>query len=115
MSLEKVDIPITSWLNFCQKEEIEQFNGSLLNKTKVSFFGAFEPPKLEPQDDDIDYIVKNGDRLDMLAYRFYETPLLWWVIALKNDIDLPSVELIEGLLVVIPSPRYVKNFILGNS
>jgi hypothetical protein len=42
------------------------------------------------------------DRLDILSYKYYKTPDLWWVIAEANDINDPfSLEV--GDLLRIPS------------
>ena len=113
MSLDNVRESKSSWLNFCKKETLNRTEGNLLEKTKVSYYGVFEEFKIEPQSDDIDYIIRRSDRVDLLADRFYGDHLLWWVIALKNQIDLPVVELIAGMKIVIPSPRYVREFIVG--
>ena len=44
-----------------------------------------------PREDDFFYTVKYGDRIDLLAYRFYGSPDLWWVIADYNDLRFPLV------------------------
>lgn len=107
MAIKKSSINPFSWTNHCKRETISLIEGSSINKTEYAFFGMFNPPSLPDQNDDIDYIVKQGDRLDSLAYDYYGTHLLWWVIALKNDIDLPS-QMFLGRQIVIPSPRFVR-------
>ncbi len=38
---------------------------------------------------DVFHVVAEGERLDLLAYRYYADPALWWVIADANDIKNP--------------------------
>lgn len=39
------------------------------------------------------YSIKDGERLDNISYRFYETVDFWWLIALFNDIRNPFYDL----------------------
>jgi len=38
------------------------------------------------------YEVDNDDWWDNISYKYYETPALWWVIPLMNDINNPFEE-----------------------
>jgi nucleoid-associated protein YgaU len=51
--------------------------------------------------------VQGSERLDQLAHRYYDDPVLWWVIAMANDLDLIPTALNYGEVLRIPSPRYV--------
>lgn len=49
------------------------------------------------------YVVEAGleNRLDLISYKFYGTPFLWWAIAIINHIDNPFfVE--SGVVLRIP-------------
>lgn len=49
------------------------------------------------------YVVEVGleNRLDLISYKFYNTPFLWWAIAIMNHIDNPFfVE--SGVVLRIP-------------
>ena len=50
---------------------------------------------------DIFIITQQGDRLDTLAFQFYEDPDLWWYIAKANHINTMNVE--AGTSLRIPS------------
>ena len=50
----------------------------------------------------INYERKYLGRLDLLAYEIYESPMLWWVIALANDIVDPFDDALVGSLIYIP-------------
>lgn len=73
------------------------------------FFELTEYPDLPEQPDDIDYLVKTTDRIDLLAYKFYGDPVLWWVISIANDFELLPNDLVDGETIRIPSPRFVQN------
>ncbi len=42
------------------------------------------------------YEASNGEYWDNVSYNLYETPYLWWVIALLNNIVNPFEELEDG-------------------
>lgn len=79
----------------------------LVTDEGFEFFDVIDYPTLSVQPDDTFYRVRGSDRPDLLAYNFYGDPVLWWVIALANDLELISLELTEGQLLRIPAPRYV--------
>lgn len=57
-------------------------------------------------DGDFVYQVKSGDRLDLLAQKFYRTPRKWWRICDANPGLLYPDDLLEpGLELVIPRDR----------
>lgn len=54
------------------------------------------------------YQAKEGDRLDLLAYRFYRTPRKWWLIADANpEVAYPDELLRPGRRIVVPPDRVV--------
>lgn len=50
------------------------------------------------------YSVEKGyeDRLDLISFKFYNTPLLWWAIAEMNNISNPF-DVKAGLVLRIPT------------
>lgn len=60
-------------------------------------------PQIEFSENDIYIYSKVGDRLDNLAYKYYEDQSLWWVIAKANNIGKGSWLVEPGLLLRIPS------------
>lgn len=63
-------------------------------------------------DEDFYYTLKDGDRLDLLAKKFYNEGRYWWIIALANNIDLPfGDETKPGTIIRIP--RNI-NFVVSN-
>lgn len=66
-----------------------------------------ERPPIVPQSDDAQYTVMQGDRIDRLAKRFYGEELLWWVLADANNMEILPIDLHEGAVIRVPSPRYI--------
>ena len=68
----------------------------------TQFLGARPRVDVSPQPDDRFHTVVEGDRIDLLAYRYLGDPTLWWVICDFNDIAFP-LELTVGATLRIPS------------
>lgn len=52
---------------------------------------------------DIYLISNSGDRLDILAYKYYEDQTLWWVIATANGLGKSGIMVPPGLQLRIPT------------
>ena len=57
------------------------------------------------------YEVDNDDWLDTVAFKVYQTPNLWWVIAIVNNISNPFEELYPGKILRILKPNYIYNIL----
>ena len=44
-------------------------------------------PKIVEEENDIYMTTRFGDRLDILAHRYYNDSSMWWVIAQANNIE----------------------------
>src|SRR3972149_5526884 len=80
---------------------------NLITVDDFEFWDHAVLPVPDVQPDDVLYQVKDGDRLDLLAFRFYGDPILWWVIAVANGIELNPVQFNTGDKLRIPAPRFV--------
>lgn len=78
---------------------------------QVEFWDRVEFPAVPEQPDDIVYQVKSTDRMDLIAYRFYGDPAYAWVIAVANGMELVEAEFEVGLVLRIPSPRFVRDLL----
>lgn len=59
-----------------------------------------------PSETAITYQVREGDRLDLLAYKFYRNPRKWWLIADANpDCIAPEQLLTTGRMLIIPKDK----------
>ena len=83
------------------------------NKTVVNVFKKINIPTIyigiEYYDE---YIIKEYDRWDRLANKFYGTPHLWWLIASFNKILDPFISLIPGTKINIIKPAIVPNLLM---
>ena len=57
------------------------------------------------------YEVDNDVWLDTISFRVYQTPNLWWVIAIVNNISNPFEELYPGKILRILKPNYIYNIL----
>jgi nucleoid-associated protein YgaU len=74
----------------------------------IQFWDLLDLPDIPEQPDDLTYRVRGGDRIDLLANVFYGDPILWWVLASANNIEIVPTELNEGSVLRVPSPRFVQ-------
>ncbi len=59
----------------------------------------------------ISYEVSDDDWWDNISYYYYETPFLWWIIALMNDVQNPFEELEAGTNIKILREEYLYQLI----
>jgi len=67
-------------------------------------------PEIKLRDDDIYVATETGDRLDTLAYQYYNDASLWWIIASANNLHDAPLGLEDGTILRIP-----QNYIQINS
>jgi hypothetical protein len=68
-------------------------------------------PNIPLRDDDIYVATETTDRLDTLAYQYYQDASLWWIIAAANNIHDAPFGLKDGTILRIPQ-NYIQ--ILNN-
>jgi len=71
--------------------------------TKIVYFESTIYPKVSPNNDDIYIISGQGDRLDILANKYYGNPKMWWIIATANNLNNASLSVEPGVQLRIPS------------
>ena len=57
----------------------------LINKNGQRYFKSRKYPPIPPSESDIYVVTVQGDRLDLLAYTYYNDATLWWVISMANN------------------------------
>ena len=80
---------------------------TLLSSSGFEFWDLPDYPSIPEQPDDLQYQVTSADRLDLLAFKFYGDQIYWWVLAVANGMELIQTEFNVGLILRIPSPRWV--------
>lgn len=84
----------------------------LLLADDILFWDVNDLPDYVARNDEISHLVQGGDRIDLLAYKYYGSSGLWWVIAWANDMESIPGDLNEGTKIRIPSPAYVNSTLL---
>lgn len=84
----------------------------LLDIDGVEHWELPEYPTIEAANDDKRYVVDRNDRIDRLAVQFYNSPDLWWVLALRNGLELLPNDLNTRATIFVPSQRRVFSEIL---
>ncbi len=72
-------------------------------ETKTKFLESTIYPKISATNDDIYIISGQGDRLDLLAQKYYNDPRMWWIIATANNLNDASLAVEPGRQLRIPS------------
>ena len=78
-------------------------NTNILRNEKGNRYLSFNKyPKIPYKIDDI-YIYPNiGERLDILAQKYYNDSSLWWIISIANNIPKDSLTIPPGIQIRIP-------------
>jgi phage tail protein X len=70
--------------------------------TNKSYMQTTIYPKIKASDNDFYIISEAGDRLDLLAKKYYNNTSLWWIIAVANNLNDGNFFVEEGLQLRIP-------------
>ena len=103
----RVKLPSTSRMQATPLHQQLDSDGRAVN---VYAWGTWEPPDIQPHDSDSVYVVTDNDvgRADLISFKFYGTPDLFWVILLLNGIldqftgDSEQLGLATGTVLRIP-------------
>jgi len=82
-----------------------------LDKSGTRVYGTTYYPQIPIENADEFIFVKDGDRFDSLAFKYYGDTTLWWVIAKANGLKGKPV-LPTGRIIRIPSDitNIIENF-----
>ena len=77
--------------------------------TESYLIGTWEAKSLSPDPTDQLYILEEDEvgRPDLVSYRFYKTPRLYWFVLHINDIIDPYEEMYAGMVLRIPALQRV--------
>jgi len=71
------------------------------------FLGTRPRIDTSPQPDDVFHAVVDGDRIDLIAYRYLGRAELWWIICESNDIFFP-LEIEAGRTLRLPCVEHME-------
>ena len=72
-------------------------------ETKKQYLESTIYPIITASNDDMYIISEAGDRLDLLANKYYGDQSKWWIIATANNINDATFYVEEGIQLRIPS------------
>jgi nucleoid-associated protein YgaU len=75
----------------------------LKTSTGVQYQSSTIYPKIKANDNDLYVISEAGDRLDILANKYYKDPSMWWVIATANNLNDANFFVQVGTQLRIPA------------
>jgi hypothetical protein len=73
------------------------------NVTGSTYYQTNIYPEIPPVNNDYYVVTTVGDRLDLIAYDFYQDSSLWWVIASANSLPGDSIYAPVGIQLRIPT------------
>jgi len=71
--------------------------------TDKSYMESTIYPRIKATDTDIYIVSEAGDRLDILAKKYYGDVSMWWVIAVVNNLNDANFFVEPGLQLRIPT------------
>lgn len=88
-----------------------------LNLTGSLYYQTNVYPEVQPTNNDYYVITTVDDRLDLLAFDFYQDSSLWWVIASANALPGDSIYPPVGIQLRIPTniQSILNNYNLENN
>ena len=83
----------------------DRYKSAAVGKDKLGnrFLGTIIYPEIPKSASDIYIMARKGDRLDLLAYSYYEDSTLWWIIAQANHLGKGTLSISEPQRLRIPT------------
>jgi len=84
------------------------------NESYIRFRGMYIMPNWDGvEENEFDYVVEHSwTTLYQIAVEFYGDPVLMDVIAARNHMDLPDIQIYRGQVLKIPSKSWVRDKLL---
>ena len=79
-------------------EDTKTNNKGGVKKYETTFYSD-----IPEKNDDIYVLTQEGDRFDLLAFKYFGSPTLWWYIAKANNMSFMNIE--PGKVIRIPSQK----------
>lgn len=70
---------------------------------KIAYYETVLLTDIPSEDIPFYYVVQDGDRLDSLSYKFYNTTENWWILAKANNLVNGSMAVPIGTRLFIPN------------
>jgi hypothetical protein len=78
--------------------------------TGIDFYETYQVHNFPPSPNDLYHEVAPGEegRLDLITFRYYGNPALWWAIADANSLSFPPTDIVVGLVLRIPALQTIQ-------
>lgn len=87
-----------------------EYNNIIQTPSLRRYLSSTRYPNIPMSINDFYIITQYGDRLDNLAYQFYQNPEYWWIIAFANP-DIPKDSLYPPLGYQLRIPTFSPDII----
>ena len=88
---------------------------SLKQYNEVVFWENPELPDINPTDFDVIHVLNIADRMDNMSSAVYGDPVLWWALALANNIRLQPLQMNPGYQFRLVDGGEISRVIRGNT
>ena len=75
------------------------------SENKRRYYDSILDPEIPRSMDDIYVVTSVGERLDLLAWKYYTDASLWWIIAAANTAEQASLITQPGIQLRIPANK----------
>lgn len=88
-----------------------RFFDILQDDDKVEFLESWRDIEIPTNEDDNfhEVLTRDENRIDLIAYQYYQNTSLWWVIAITNELKNPF-DLDIGTILRVPSINSLYGF-----
>ena len=86
---------------------MNRYNGLQIVNKPERVYRTARYPEFPKQVTEIYVLTTSGDRLDLLANKYYSDTRWWWIIARANHIGKGSFALEPGMQLRIPFPVFL--------
>lgn len=85
---------------------------NIVEEDKEKFLNIFKSYTMESSIEDDDtyfytYTIDTEDWWDSISTRFYDTPFLYWIVCIVNNITNPFEEIEEGQIIKVLKEEYL--------
>lgn len=87
-----------------------EFNNIIKSDNTPRYRSSTRYPEIPLSINDVYIITQYGDRLDNLAYQFYQDSSYWWILSIANP-DLPKDSLHPPLGYQLRIPAFSSNIL----
>jgi hypothetical protein len=76
----------------------------LVDRSGTVYFGLWQPPEITERRSPTVHLVAPDEvgRPDLVSFRVYRDPHLFWAIALRNGVQMPLTEIRVGVRYICP-------------